>query len=119
RISKISAKRIAASTPRRSTGVRVISAASSGRLQSSRKPYCALSFRYSSIYRPAWRISQTGVYGVFSRRQAARKDWLLIVVFVIQEYQDSKKLCRQNQRLRFRGVAAPTVFSPYLWRNAS
>src|SRR5947209_7831088 len=70
RISKISAKMIAASTPRRSTAVTVTSAARSGVLQSSRKDTLARIWRYSGIYCPAWRISHTGVYGVDSWRQA-------------------------------------------------
>src|SRR5712691_9228898 len=70
RSSRISAKIIAASTPRRSTAMTVTSAASSGVLQSSKKATFARSWRYSGIYRPAWRMSHTGVYGVGSRRQA-------------------------------------------------
>src|SRR5262249_16808864 len=55
---------------RRSTAVTVTSAARSGVLQSSRKDTLARIWRYSGIYRPAWRISHTGVYGVGSWRQA-------------------------------------------------
>src|SRR3989304_1277210 len=70
---RMSAKMIAASTPRRSTGRSVTSAAASGFLQSSRKPNRARSARYSAMKRPAWRISQTGVYSAGSRRHARRK----------------------------------------------
>ncbi len=47
--SRMSAKRIAASTPRRSTGCSVTSAAASGLLHSSRKPSRARTARYSGM----------------------------------------------------------------------
>ena len=46
-MSRMSAKRIAASTPRRSTGSRVTAAAASGFRQSSRKPNRSRIARYS------------------------------------------------------------------------
>ena len=48
-ISRMSAKMIAASTPRRSTAVTVTSAAASASLQSSRKPCCERTARYSGM----------------------------------------------------------------------
>ncbi len=72
----MSAKRIAASTPNRSAAVTVTSVARSGFLHSSRNETLARISRYSAMYRPAWRISQTGVTSVGSRRQARRKGLL-------------------------------------------
>src|SRR3990167_620059 len=71
-INRISANRIAASTPRRSTGWSVTSAAASGFRHISRKPNRSRIARYSGMYRPAWRMSQTGVCGTGSRRAARR-----------------------------------------------
>ena len=68
----MSAKRMAASTPRTSAAKMVVSAASSGFLHSSRKDTLDRSERYSAMYRPACRISQTGVASTGSRRQARR-----------------------------------------------
>jgi len=76
---RISAKMIAASTPSFSTASTVISAAASGVLHRSRRLIRARSARYSGRYRPAWRISQTGVYSVGCRRQARRKGWVVDV----------------------------------------
>ena len=59
--SRMSAKRIAASTPSFSTGSTVTSAATSGVRQSSRKPSRSRIARYSGRKRPAWRMSHTGV----------------------------------------------------------
>ena len=64
---------MAASRSNRSSGWRVTSAASSGVLHKSKKGVVWRIPRYSAIYRPAWRMSQMGVYGVGSRRQALRK----------------------------------------------
>ena len=47
-------------------------AATSGVRQSSRNPIRSRIARYSGRKRPAWRMSQTGVYAVGRRRQAAR-----------------------------------------------
>ena len=69
----MSANRIAASTPSRSAAVTVTSVARPGSLQSSRNETLARTSRYSGMYRPACRISQTGVTSVGSRRQALRK----------------------------------------------
>src|SRR3989442_1404342 len=59
-IRRISANRIAASTPRRSTGWSVTSAAASGVRQSSRNPNRSRIARYSGRQRPASRMSPTG-----------------------------------------------------------
>src|SRR5437773_2593534 len=66
----MSANIIAASTPKRSRAVTVTSAAKSEFLQSSRKQTRSRTSRYSRMYLPACRISQTGVYGTGSCRQA-------------------------------------------------
>src|SRR5438270_563750 len=73
RIKRISANRIAASTPRTSAAVTVTSVARSGFLHSSRNGTRDRIARYSAMYRPACLISQMGVTLVFSRRQARRK----------------------------------------------
>ena len=73
RIKRISAKRIAASTPSTSAAVTVTSVASSGDLQSSRNETLDRTAWYSDMYRPACRMSQMGVTGVGSRRQAFMK----------------------------------------------
>src|SRR5436309_3378982 len=66
----MSAKGIAASAPRRATGWSVTSAAASGFRASSRNPYRSRIARYSGRYRPACRMSHTGVYEVGCRRAA-------------------------------------------------
>src|SRR5256885_6213547 len=68
----MSLKRMAASTPRRSTGWRVTSAARSGVLHSSRNPTFDRMARYSGRYLPAWRMNQTGVQSGSSRLHARR-----------------------------------------------
>ena len=68
----MSAKRIAASTPRRSAAVTVTSVARPGSLQRSRNGTFERTAWYSGMYRPACRMSQTGVTSVGSRRQAFR-----------------------------------------------
>ena len=68
----MSLKRIAASTPYRRTGCRVISATRSGRRQASSIAVPARTARYSGSERPACRMNHTGVYGTGSRRQARR-----------------------------------------------
>ena len=73
--TRMSEKRIAASTPSRSTGWRVTSAASSGVLHTSRKLARARTARYSGRNRPAWRIIHTGVKSVGRPKQARRKAW--------------------------------------------
>src|SRR5471030_1647395 len=73
----MSEKRIAASSGKRSSGCRVTSVAYAGLLASARK--LPARFRvalYSGRYRPAWRISQTGVYSVGSRASARKKQSL-------------------------------------------
>ncbi len=70
----MSENRIAASSANRSTGCSVTSVASSGVLASVRKsPARRRVSLYSCRYRPAWRISQIGVYSVGSRRSARSK----------------------------------------------
>jgi hypothetical protein len=64
---------IAASTPSRVTVAIITSAASRGVLQSSRNPTRSRTARYSGRYRPACRMSHTGVRSTGSRRQARRK----------------------------------------------
>src|SRR5256885_12339191 len=68
----MSLKRMAASTPRRSTGWRVTSAARSGVLHSSRNPTFDRMARYSGRYLPAWRMNQMGVQSGSSRLHARR-----------------------------------------------
>src|SRR4051812_3647327 len=70
--TRMSLNRMAASTPRRSTGWIVTSAARSGVLQSSRNPTFDRIARYSGKYRPACRMNQTGVQSGSSRLQARR-----------------------------------------------
>ena len=65
--SRMSAKRMAASTPSFSTGSSVTSAATSGVRQSSRNPIRSRIARYSGRKRPAWRMSHTGVNAVGRR----------------------------------------------------
>src|SRR5271165_189858 len=59
--SRRSAKMIAASTWRISAASIVTCAATFGFLQISISEYCLRIARYSAIYRPAWRMNQTGV----------------------------------------------------------
>ena len=66
----MSANITAASTPCARTGWSVTSAQSSGRRQTSNRPYCLRSSRYSGSERPAWRMNQTGVRSTGSRRAA-------------------------------------------------
>ena len=66
----MSENRIAASTPCRRTGWRVISVTRSGRAQASSMPIPARTARYSGSDRPAWRMNQTGVRSTGSRRIA-------------------------------------------------
>jgi hypothetical protein len=56
----MSEKKIAASTPCRRTGCRVISEASSGVRQASSIAVPARAARYSGSDRPAWRMNHTG-----------------------------------------------------------
>ena len=66
----MSANITAASTSWRRTGCRVTSAQSSGCSQTS-KSVCRLRIsRYSGSERPAWRMNQTGVRSICSRRAA-------------------------------------------------
>jgi hypothetical protein len=51
-------------------------------LHISRKENLLRSARYSFIYRPAWRISQMGVYFVAFRWQAIRKGYCFPVSFI-------------------------------------
>src|SRR3954465_13889126 len=69
---RVSLNGMAASTPRRSTGWIVTSAARSGVLQSWRNPTFERIARYSGKYLPAWRMNQTGVQSGSSRLQARR-----------------------------------------------
>ena len=68
----MSLNRIAASTPCRRTGCRVISVTRSGRRQDSSMPMPSRTRRYSGSDRPAWRMNHTGVCGTGSPRQARR-----------------------------------------------
>ena len=69
----MSAKRIAASTPRRRTGWSVTSVQSAGSRVISTSVARSRIARYSGRDRPAWRMNQTGVTSTGSRRQARRK----------------------------------------------
>src|SRR3954469_10972247 len=71
----MSENRMAASTPWRRTGCRVISAASSGWRTASRMLPVPRMARYSGSDRPAWRMNHTGVWGTGWRRQAWRNGW--------------------------------------------
>ena len=64
---------MAASTPYRRTGWRVISTTSSGFMQDSSMPTPSRTLRYSGSDRPACRMNQTGVCGTGSPRAALRK----------------------------------------------
>ena len=66
----MSEKKIAASTPYRRTGCRVISTTSSGRMHDSSIATPSRSLRYSGSDRPAWRMNHTGVCGTGSPRAA-------------------------------------------------
>jgi hypothetical protein len=68
----MSEKRIAASTPSRSIGCFVTSAASSGVLHIVRNEFFPRIFWYSGRYLPACRMIQTGVTSTGSRRHAFR-----------------------------------------------
>ena len=67
----MSEKKIAASTPWRRTGWRVISVTRSGRRHDSSMPTPSRTLRYSGSERPAWRMNHTGVW-VTGWRRAAR-----------------------------------------------
>src|SRR6058998_372171 len=68
---RMSENRIAASRGNRSRGCSVTSAASEGVLHKARKlPARRRVSLYSGRYRPAWRISHTGVYAVGSLKSA-------------------------------------------------
>ena len=64
---------MAASTPYRRTGWRVISTTRSGSMHDSSMPTPSRTARYSGSDRPAWRMNQTGVCGTGSPRAARRK----------------------------------------------
>ena len=66
----MSENRIAASTPCRRTGCRVISVTRSGSWQAASIAVPARSARYSGSDRPAWRMNQTGVRRTGSPRAA-------------------------------------------------
>ena len=62
---------MAASSGKRSSGCSVTSVASAGVFASARKlPAFARVLLYSGRYRPAWRMSQIGVYSVGCRARA-------------------------------------------------
>src|SRR4051812_29484808 len=63
---------MAASTPYRRTGCRVISVTRSGRAHESSIEMPSRTLRYSGSDRPAWRMNHTGVRPPGSRRQARR-----------------------------------------------
>ena len=68
----MSEKKIAASTPYRRTGCRVISVTRSGRMQESSMEMPSRTRRYSGSERPAWRMNHTGVWGAGSPGRRAR-----------------------------------------------
>ena len=68
----MSEKKIAASTPWRRTGCRVISVTRSGRRHDSSMPTPSRTARYSGSDRPAWRMNHTGVWRARAARRAAR-----------------------------------------------
>ncbi len=70
---RMSAKTMAASSSKRRSGCSVTSAATSERLHISMKARRSRMARYSGRYRPAWRISHTGVASTGRRAQASRK----------------------------------------------
>ncbi len=70
--TRMSLKRMAASTPRMSTGCSVTSAASSGVLHRVRNGTFARTALYSGRYLPACRMNHTGVASTGSRRHAFR-----------------------------------------------
>ncbi len=63
----MSEKKMAASTPWRRTGCRVISVTRSGRRQDSSMPTPSRTLRYSGSERPACRMNHTGVCGTGCR----------------------------------------------------
>ena len=69
----MSEKKMAASTPYRRTGCRVISTTRSGVMQDSSMPTPSRRARYSGSERPACRMNHTGVCGTGSPRAAFRK----------------------------------------------
>ncbi len=69
----MSLKKMAASTPYRRTGCRVISTTRSVRKHESSIAVPCRTARYSGSERPACRMNHTGVCATGSRRQAARK----------------------------------------------
>src|SRR3990170_7150619 len=76
--TRMSEKRIAASTPSRSIGWIVTSAASSGVLHIVRNVFFSRIFWYSGRYLPACRMIQTGVTSTGSRRHALRNRYSAI-----------------------------------------
>src|SRR3990170_9039647 len=76
--TRMSEKRIAASTPSRSIGWIVTSAASSGVLHIVRNEFFPRIFWYSGRYLPACRMIQTGVTSTGSRRHALRNRYSAI-----------------------------------------
>ena len=75
---RMSENRMAASSGYRSIGCRVTSQAMSGLVHIARKlPARARVARYSGRYRPAWRMSQTGLRGVGSTQQGSKQQIVL------------------------------------------
>ena len=68
----MSEKKMAASTPYRRTGWRVISVTMSAFMQDSSMLVPSRRARYSGSERPAWRMNHTGVCGTGSPRTALR-----------------------------------------------
>ena len=73
----MSENRMAASTPCRRTGCRVISVTSSGVRQASSIAEPARSARYSGSERPAWRMNQTGGSGAGPAQRGAHQQRLV------------------------------------------
>ena len=78
--TRISEKRIAASVPICSIGIKVILAASSGVLQRVKKSYFSFSFIKSGKYLPACLIIQTGGLETLSPFSASSKSLFFITL---------------------------------------
>src|SRR4029079_10641257 len=119
---------MAASTFRISAAVIVTSAARLGFLQISMSEWFLRTARYSAIYRPAWRISHTGVRSTGSRLQARTSNELAAD---IHDYCSIWVPCRIKQasgglsnsrvleaaRCREGRAQPPGGFCPCVWRD--
>ena len=104
--SSRSAKMMAASTSRISTGCSVTVAARSGRLQISRMPCLARISRYCFMYRPACRMNHTGRTSVGRRRHASRKRLFIGATRMIVSGLSSQKNARSPSGLCLRRPGA-------------